>query len=128
MMPGAAHTNFERLPSSYRPGVYMRALRRLERNALLCAAGFGQQPQQPGFGMQQQQMGTKNVTYQKVAETEGGTGTSSRTTVHFCSLMAMPQFRDANEKSPLELRWEDYQVRLQPTRGVGFGELNLQWV
>lgn len=58
----------------------------------------------------QQQQGTKHIGYQKVSEQEGGGTGSSRTTVHFCSILALPQFRDANEKSPLELRWEDYQV------------------
>ena len=73
-------------------------------------AGFGQQQQgQQGFGMQQQQIvGSKNVPYQKVSESEGSGAT--KTTVHLCTLVSMPQFQPPNEKSFEELRYEDYQV------------------
>ena len=51
----------------------------------------------------------------KVPETEGGTGSASstKTSVYFCSILALPQFRDGNEKSAAELRWEDYQAMSQ---------------
>lgn len=58
--------------------------------------------------MQQQQMGTKNIPYQKVTDTEGTGGT--KTSVHMCTIVAMPQFQGPNEKCFEELRWEDYQV------------------
>ena len=51
----------------------------------------------------------------KVPETEGGTGgsaSSTKTSVYFCSILALPQFRDGNEKSAAELRWEDYQASI----------------
>jgi len=73
-------------------------------------AGFGQTPtQQQGFGMQTPQtMGTRGIQYQKVHDSEGA-GTS-KSNVYMCSIVAMPQFQPPNEKSALELRWEDYQV------------------
>ena len=81
----------------------------------MCFTGFG--GQQAGFGaqQQQQQQGTRGITYQKVQEMEGGTGSGAaggqKTAVQFCTILALPQFKEPHEKSAAELRWEDYQVR-----------------
>lgn len=65
---------------------------------------FGQQQQQP---QQQQTTGTRTVPWQKTPETEG-TG-SQRTTVNYVTISCMQPYQS---KSPEELRWEDYQVRV----------------
>ena len=66
-----------------------------------------------------QGVGTRAVQYAKVPDSEGQG--ASKTTVHMCSIVAMPQFQAPNEKSALELRWEDYQVGESGSTGIRYG-------
>ena len=103
--PAAAHHGSPMLRCSHH--AHCNMLIALE---MLCAAGFGGQ----GFGQQQQQQqqqhGTRQVPYQKLTETEGTGGT--RTTNSYMTISCMPAYAN---KSPDELRWEDYQVGVAPT-------------
>ena len=72
-----------------------------------CIAGFGL-----GGGSSFGGQGTRGVPFQKQQEQDssGATG-GAKQTVYYNSISAMPQY---NSKSHEELRWEDYQVYVQP--------------
>jgi hypothetical protein len=81
------------------------------------AGGFGS-PAQTVFGQQQ---GTRAVPYSKTQEYDtSSSSTGAKSTVFYNSIVAMPQY---SNKSPDELRWEDYQVR--PSLHALSGELEV---